>query len=297
MGVAGGSAAAISGTVWNPAAATTSGSVNLGSVIVGSTSAWTQALSVMNSAPNTGFSESLNASFGTLSGVTTNSGSFTLLSAGATNNAALMVSLATGSVGNQSGSAQILFATDGQGTSGLGTESLSPQTVNVYGTVLDHALPGFVGVGITDPYAQTTLNLDFGSVDESAGIQTLTYSLTNLASLLYGSGLTAGLDLTAFTPDGGGFSSGLSLFNNLFAGGTSSLFTASFTPGGQGTFSKTFTLSFSDNRNLAGATSVRSLTINTQVVVVPEPGALALAGIGVGLAGWMAWKRRRSRAA
>jgi len=216
------------------------------------------------------------------------------LAAGSTNNAALTVSLATGSVGNQAGSAQILFATDGQGTSGLGAESLSPQTVNVYGTVLDHALPGFVGTGITDPYLQTTLNLDFGSVDESAGTQTRTYSLTNLASLLYTEGLTAGLDLTAFTPDGNGFASGLSTFNNLVAGGTSSLFTASFTPGGQGTFSKTFTLSFFDNRNLAGATSVRSLTINTQVVVVPEPGTIALAGIGVGLAGWMAWKQRRA---
>jgi len=292
-----GTTSGVTVTVWNPAAATTSGSVNLGSVIVGSTSAWTQALSVTNSAPNDGFSESLNASFGSLSGVTTNSGSFNLLAAGSTNNAALTVSLATGSVGNQAGSAQILFATDGQGSSGLGTEALAPQTVNVYGTVLDHALPGFVGTGITDPYAQTTLNLDFGSVDESAGTQTLTYSLTNLASLLYGSGLTAGLDLTAFTPDGGGFASGLSTFNDLTASGTSSLFTASFTPGGQGTFSKVFTLSFSDNRNLAGATSVRSLTINAQVIVVPEPGAIALAGIGFGLAGLMAWKRRPARAA
>jgi hypothetical protein len=289
---------AVTGTVWNPAAATTSGSVNLGSVIVGATTAWTQALSVTNSAPNDGYSESLNASFGSLSGVTTNSGSFNLLPAGSTNNTALTVGLATGSVGNLTGSAQINFATDGQGTSGLAAAALSPQTVNVYGTVLDHALPGFVGTGsngITDPYAQTTLTLDFGTVQQSAGIQTLTYSLTNLASLLYGPGLTAGLDLTAFTPNGDGFTSGLATFADLFAGGTSSLFTASFNPTAQGPFNKTFTLSFSDNTNLAGATPVRSLTINTQVVVVPEPGAIWLAGIGVAAVVLSVGRYRRCR--
>jgi autotransporter-associated beta strand protein len=164
-------------------------------------------------------------------------------------------------------------------------------TVSV--TVLDHALPGFVGSGIADPYAQTVLSLDFGSVDEAAGVQSLTYSLTNLASLAYGAGLTAGLDLTGFTASGDGFASGLSTFNNLIAGGTSSLFTATFTPSAQGTFSKTFTLSFSDNSGLSGAAARRDLTINAQVVVVPEPGAMSLAAIGTGLTAWIAWRRRR----
>ena len=83
---------------------------------------------------------------------------------------------------------------------------------------------------------------------------------------------------------GNGFASGLSTFNNLLAGGTSSQFTLSFTPTGQGTFSKQFTLSFSDNRNLAGASATRDLTINAQVIVVPEPGTIALAGIGIAAA-------------
>ena len=175
--------------------------------------------------------------------------------------------------------------------SAFGTTT-STGTVSV--NVLDHALPGFVAAGITDAYTQPTLNINFGSIDQSAGMQSFTYSLTNLASQLYGADLTASLDFLSVTADGNGFASGLSTFNDLLASGTSSLFTFTFTPSGQGSFNKTFTLQFSDNRDLSGATATRDLTINAQVIVVPEPGTLAIAGIGIAAAGWVAHKRRRS---
>jgi fibronectin-binding autotransporter adhesin len=157
-------------------------------------------------------------------------------------------------------------------------------------TVLDHALPGFLAAGIADPYSSGTLNINFGSIDESAGVQNFTYSLLNLASQTYGAGLTAGLDFTGVTADGDGFASGLTTFNNLVGGGTSSLFTFTFTPSGQGSFNKQFTLSFSD-QNLSGASTRRDLTIVGNVIVVPEPGAIALAGVGIALVCWTAARR------
>jgi len=161
--------------------------------------------------------------------------------------------------------------------------------------VLDHALPGFSASGITNPYADTVLSIDFGTIDEADGLQSFTYSLLNLASQAYGAALTAGLDFTGVTADGDGFASGLTTFDNLVGGGTSNLFSATFTPSGQGSFSRQFTLSFFDNRNLSGATARRDMTINAQVIVVPEPGSLALAGAGVGMASWVCCLTRLRR--
>lgn len=161
--------------------------------------------------------------------------------------------------------------------------------------VLAHATPGFAtaaGSGILDPFATGTISLDFGSLDVSAGKQILTYSLTNLASQAYGSSLTAGLALTGFTANGDGFESGLATFASLAASGTSSLFQAAFTPTAEGSFSRSYTLTFYDDQSVAGSTKQRNLTVNMQAVVVPEPGALAIAGVGVILTSWQLARRR-----
>jgi autotransporter-associated beta strand protein len=45
--------------------------------------------------------------------------------------------------------------------------------------------------------------------------------------------------------------------------------------------------------NTAGGQSLEFSSATGQLVIVPEPGAIALAGIGIGLAGWIAYRRRR----
>lgn len=171
-------------------------------------------------------------------------------------------------------------------TSATGTVALN---------VLDHATPGFAtaaGSAVLNPLTTGTILLNFGSLDVAAGPQSLTYSLTNLASQTYGASLTAGLALTAFTGDGAGFASGLTSFADLVAGGTSSLFTAQFTPSTEGSFSRSYKLMFYDNQSVAGSTQQRDLTVTMQAVVVPEPGALAIAAVGVILTGWRLSHRR-----
>lgn len=163
-------------------------------------------------------------------------------------------------------------------------------------TVLDHATPAFAtaaGSSVLNPLTTSTISLDFGSLDVATGPQILTYSLTNLASQASGSSLTAGLAMTGFTGDGDGFESGLSTFASLAASGTSSLFSAVFTPTTEGSFSRAFTLTFYDDQSVAGSVQQRNLTVNMQAVVVPEPGAVAIAGVGVILTGWQLARRRR----
>ncbi|MGE0860556.1 MAG: choice-of-anchor D domain-containing protein, partial [Gammaproteobacteria bacterium] len=101
-----------------------------------------QLLSLTNDVPNDGFSESLDASIGGATGnATTNGGSFSLLTAGATNSTALEVGIDTSSAGHKVGTATITLTSNGAGTSELGTTALGTQTVNVSGDVYRLASP------------------------------------------------------------------------------------------------------------------------------------------------------------
>jgi hypothetical protein len=158
------------------ASANTIGAVNFGAVHVGDTV--TQALSITNTAINDGFSEKLNASFGGTSDARiTTSGSFALLSAGATNNSSLIVGLNTAAAGLVSGTATVLLASDGSGTSGLGITALPSQAVGVSG---DIQTIGQV-FRLAQPSQHTPEPVNFGNV-RVGSTTNQNLSLSNLAA-------------------------------------------------------------------------------------------------------------------
>lgn len=168
--------------------------------------------------------------------------------------------------------------------------------------VLAHSLPSFAS---TD---STSKALDFGTFDTTtngwsggAGGGSLGYTLWNIASGGFTDVETAGLDLYDWSLTSGDdvFSLGLTTFGNLASGSSSSFTGSVVSPGSltSGTYQAVYTLRFRDQENLSGATNTRDLSLTMNLTVVPEPHGLALAGIGVGVVGWVAWRtRRRDRA-
>ncbi|MEI7781005.1 MAG: choice-of-anchor D domain-containing protein, partial [Planctomycetota bacterium] len=282
---------AISGTVWNPAAANSiSGTINLGTVLKGTS--LSQALSISNTAPADGYSEKLDAAFGTLTGVaTTNSSSISLLAAGGTSTA-MSVGLDTSAAGSRSGAVDVAFTSNGLDTSGLGTLSLAPQTVNLTATVLDPATALLVG-GST---SGSNWLINLGEFNQGSGTSSpFSFGISNLSQT---AGFTADLFMASFlnpTSSGAIFTdlSGTSSFATLGAGGTNS-FSAWMSLATTGTFTNVYNLSFNSSKNgtnLGGTPQNVTLTV-TGIIVVPEPGAIALAGIGIAAAAW-ALRRRK----
>jgi hypothetical protein len=143
--------------------------VNFGIVHVGDTPQ--QPVSLSNTAPADGFSESLDAAIGDPTGsATTNGGSFTGLAPGATNNTNLVVGIDTSTAGAKSGTATITLTSNGAGTSGLGLTDLPSQTVNVQGQVNNFAVADLAKLAGDGAFTRTGTNNEF-TLDLGRAIQ------------------------------------------------------------------------------------------------------------------------------
>ncbi|MBI5618054.1 MAG: choice-of-anchor D domain-containing protein [Gammaproteobacteria bacterium] len=225
---------AVRGDVFRLAAASAPAPIVLANRHVGD--AASQRLALTNIAPDDGYSERLDARFGTLTGdATVNGGAITALPAGATDASSLAVGVDTGSAGRKAGSVQLILASNGAGTSGLPVLGLAAQTVAVSGEMFRLAAPNTLalefgnlhvgdlaarGLGVTntaaaDGYSER-LNAAFGAATD-ARIHTAG-SLTRLAAgATDDSSLTVTLDTgsagrvsgtvnVAFASDGAGTS-------------------------------------------------------------------------------------------
>jgi hypothetical protein len=250
-------------------------------------------LGVTNTAPAGAYSEALDAAITSSSGdATHNSGSFNLLAAGATDNTSLLVGITTATTGAKSGEVIYSRTSDGTGTSGLANTALADANVVVVGTVWDHSTGSLSG-----SEANSLVIVNLGSWLADSGLHsTAGPGVWNLAgdSVDY----TAKLDLLSVTPEIGNtfLTTDLATFINLVAG-ESQAFNASFdTAGlGTGTYTRDYTLNWQDaaSDGISGGADSGSLTLRLQGNIIPEPGTLAL--IGMGALGMILRAKRRGR--
>lgn len=173
----------------------------------------------------------------------------------------------------------------------LGTAALAGGTSAATVTVLDHATSSLAGSLVTS----TTISLgswNYATNAWESGSGTGLFEIFNLAGA-GGAALTADLALLSVSGSGGGFTTNLGTYANI-AGGQSGQYSIFVDPTSflsSGTQSRTFTVALGDPTNLSGAAASNTLSVTAQVVVVPEPEAIALAGMGIALAGWLLRRR------
>ena len=204
----------VSGDVYRLASGSTTETVSFGATHVGDLVS--QTLTVSNTATTDGYSEKLDASFGTATGGITTNGVASLIDAGS-NSSAMSVGIDTTTAGAKSGNVDVNFNSNGTGTSGLATISSGFQNVSVSGDVYNYANVGLQHVSGGSAWDSRSLTLDFGTFTQGSGTQTSIFSLANSG---LDSSYTDHLDGNYTFSLGSAFSSHVSNFTNL-AGGSS----------------------------------------------------------------------------
>ncbi len=254
----------VTGAVYNfaTASAVAPNPVTFGIVHVGDTAS--HGLTIANNAATGGFSEALDAGFGSLGTGINASGTISLLAAGASNSTSLAVGLNTGSAGAISGTAIITLASDGTTIDGLGTTNLAAETVTLSGVVNNYAtatIEKLSGVGsLSVAGADYTLNL--GHITQGASIVTDTLGILNSA--------TGPADLLSGSFSGGSSpftDSGFGSFTSIAAGSADTSPSISINAATLGSFSETIVLSATgfNASGYAGTLGAETLVVTADV--------------------------------
>ncbi|MDF1818962.1 MAG: choice-of-anchor D domain-containing protein [Immundisolibacteraceae bacterium] len=188
----------VNGTVWRLAESDVQDVLDFGNVHVGDLEQ--QAISVSNVAAGDGFSERLNASFGTVvSGIAALDGSITQLAAGATNNTNMQITLDTSAAGSINADVEVLLASDGTGLNTLGVTALPSEDVNVLGSVTASV------IRLANPVINNAQPVAFGNFHVGDALADVALSITNDVP---DDGFSELLDATANGVTGGAVGSG-----------------------------------------------------------------------------------------
>ena len=281
----------VSGAVYN--FATGSGlpaTVDLGIVHVGDVV--TDTLTVSNTAAATGgFTESLNAAFGTLTGALNGSGAVGGLAPGASSSA-LKVTLNTATATTLTAvPVPVNFTSQAVPGSGLGNTALASQSTAFTAQVNNYAAPAFSlasGGATLSLLSPTTAVLDFGQVVGGNGSVSVQLHLGNAAAApadaLNGS-------FAVSNPNAAFFITGASNFTNLAAGAYQS-FQVGLNLNQLGSFSELLTLDSTGQNGSGYSGSLGQYQLQILgTVAIPEP-AQSAALFGAAFLLWAACRRR-----
>lgn len=252
---------ALTATGYRVAAPVVTGNLNFGNVLVGTTQE--RFITVSNNALADGFSEGLNAGFGAITGtgagLLSGTGSLTNLAAGASDNTTLKVTLNTGAAGSVNASVEVVLASNGATTSGLGILNLPSEFLQSLATI--QAQVGNLAVAGLAP---TSVN--FGKFREGqVSSQTQQLTISNLAV-----GPAEGLNAAFGGTSGGASHNGGSIASLAAGGSNNSSMSATLnglaTAGAKsGTVTVDFESDGSFNSGVPTALPSQSVTMNAEV--------------------------------
>ena len=276
------------------ASAGTIAAKDLGKARVGGTFSNSGALSVTNAtAANSGFSEGLNATQGTVSGGVIAGGSNVSNLAGASSSTSLTVGFSTATSGAKSGNTTINLASSGS-NSGYADSSLGSQTVGITGNVYDYAQAVFSlaagsAAGSLTPSGNDYI-LDFGT---GLALNTTYTATLQLANGLLANAFQDQLRGSYSTTGDSRFSSTAGTFSDLLAN-TGNSFTVTFNTGSVGSFSGGLTLyGYSVQSGLTDA-ALAPVTLTIAGAAIPEPDVATLWG-GLGVLALLGRRRQATK--